>query len=106
MDAAPEWPALERQLAAAADTLAAIIYEPVLQGAGGMRLHSPDLLRRLRGWADAHQVLLIADEILAGWGRCGAMLASHLADGLPPGEPWGRAAPRRPCPTSRWSPRA
>jgi adenosylmethionine-8-amino-7-oxononanoate aminotransferase len=79
LDAADEWPAIERQLAGLAETLAAIIYEPVLQGAGGMRLHSPDLLSRLRRWADAHQVLLIADEILSGWGRCGTMLSSHLA---------------------------
>lgn len=83
LDAAPEWPAIAGQLEAVAGTLAAIIYEPVLQGAGGMRLHSPDLLRRLRRWADAHQVLLIADEILSGWGRCGAMLSSHLAGALP-----------------------
>lgn len=79
MDAAAEWPAIQAQLDAAADTLAAIIYEPVLQGAGGMRLYSPDLLRRLRTWADAHGVLLIADEIASGMGRCGALLASHLA---------------------------
>jgi len=82
-DAAREWPAIERQLAPLADDLAAIIYEPVLQGAGGMRLYSPDLLRRLRAWADAHDVLLIADEIAAGMGRCGTMLASHLAGALP-----------------------
>ncbi len=79
MDASTEWPAIQAQLDADADTLAAIIYEPVLQGAGGMRLYSPDLLRRLRVWADAHHVLLIADEIASGMGRCGAMLASHLA---------------------------
>lgn len=79
MDASPEWPAIQAQLDAEADTLAAIVYEPVLQGAGGMLLYSPDLLRRLRAWADAHDVLLIADEIAAGMGRCGAMLASHLA---------------------------
>ncbi len=79
MDASPEWPAIQEQLDAEADTLAAIVYEPVLQGAGGMLLYSPDLLRRLRAWADAHDVLLIADEIAAGMGRCGAMLASHLA---------------------------
>ncbi len=82
LDAADAWPALERQLAPLAATLAAIIYEPVLQGAGGMRLYAPDLLVRLRHWADAHQVLLIADEILSGWGRCGTMLASHLAGPL------------------------
>jgi adenosylmethionine-8-amino-7-oxononanoate aminotransferase len=59
--------------------LAAIIYEPVLQAAGGMRLYSPALLSHLRSWATAHGVYLIADEIAAGMGRLGAMLASHLA---------------------------
>lgn len=79
LDASAEWPALERALDAGADRLAAVIYEPVLQAAGGMRLYSPDLLRRLRAWADARGVFLIADEIAAGMGRCGALLASHLA---------------------------
>ncbi len=83
-DAGAEWPNIERQLAPLADELAAIVYEPVLQGAGGMRVYSPDLLRRLRAWADAHGVLLIADEIAAGMGRCGMMLASHLAGGALP----------------------
>jgi adenosylmethionine-8-amino-7-oxononanoate aminotransferase len=78
MDAGDEWPALERALDAEAETLAAIIYEPVLQAAGEMRLYSPDLLARLRRWADAHGVYLIADEIAAGMGRLGAILASHL----------------------------
>jgi adenosylmethionine-8-amino-7-oxononanoate aminotransferase len=80
MDAAPEWPAIEAQLAPLAHELAAIVYEPVLQAAGGMLLYSPDLLRRLRAWADAHDVYLVADEIAAGMGRCGAMLASHLGE--------------------------
>ena len=44
LDASAEWPAIEAQLATHAQTLAAIVYEPVLQGAGGMRLISPDLL--------------------------------------------------------------
>lgn len=83
MDASLEWPAIQAQLDAGADTLAAIIYEPILQGAGGMRLYSPDLIRRLRTWADDHHVLLIADEIAAGMGRCGALLAGHLADVSP-----------------------
>ena len=78
MDASPEWPALERALDAEAGELAAIVYEPVLQAAGGMRVFSPDLLGRLRAWADARGVFLIADEIAAGMGRCGAFLASHL----------------------------
>jgi adenosylmethionine-8-amino-7-oxononanoate aminotransferase len=81
LDAGAEWPAIERALDAEADTLAAVIYEPVLQAAGEMRLYSPDLLRRLRRWADARGVYLIADEIAAGMGRLGAILASHLAEG-------------------------
>lgn len=84
-DAGAEWPAIEAALAPHADRLAAIVYEPVLQGAGGMRIYSPDLLVRLRAWADAHGVLLIADEIAAGLWRCGAPLASHLA--MAPAQP-------------------
>jgi adenosylmethionine-8-amino-7-oxononanoate aminotransferase len=81
LDAGAEWPAIEATLDAQAATLAAIVYEPVLQAAGGMLFFSPDLLRRLRAWADAHGVYLIADEIAAGMGRLGAVLASHLVDG-------------------------
>jgi adenosylmethionine-8-amino-7-oxononanoate aminotransferase len=81
LDASAEWPAIQAALDAQAGTLAAIIYEPVLQAAGGMLFFSPDLLRRLRGWADAAGVYLIADEIAAGMGRVGAVLASHLAEG-------------------------
>ncbi|MBA2481980.1 MAG: adenosylmethionine--8-amino-7-oxononanoate transaminase [Planctomycetes bacterium] len=78
-DASAEWPAIERCLDGVAADLAGIVYEPILQGAGGMRVYSPDLLRRLRAWADARGVYLIADEIAAGMGRCGRMLAGHLA---------------------------
>ena len=84
LDASAEWPAIVHQLQTQANKLAAIIYEPILQGAGGMRVVSPDLLTRLRAWADAHDVLLIADEIAAGMGRCGAILASHLATNARP----------------------
>ena len=78
-DAAAEWLPIAAQLDAVGSDLAAVIIEPVLQGAAGMRLYSPDLLRRLRVWCDANGVLLIADEIAAGMGRLGAPLASHLA---------------------------
>ena len=78
LDASAEWPAIERQLETIAPTLAGVVVEPVLQGAGGMRLISPDLLRRMAAWCRAHGVLLIADEIAAGSGRCGAWLASSL----------------------------
>lgn len=94
-DAAPEWGAIERALAPIAGELAAIIYEPVLQAAGGMRLYSPDLLRRLRKFADQHNVFLIADEIAAGMGRLGTMLASRLAD-QPPARPAGAGASEPP----------
>jgi len=81
LDDGEEWPAIEAVLAPLAGTLAAVIYEPVLQAAGGMRFYSPALLGRLRAWADRHGVYLIADEIAAGMGRLGAMLASHLTPG-------------------------
>jgi adenosylmethionine---8-amino-7-oxononanoate aminotransferase len=81
LDPDPEWTAIEAALAPQADQLAAIVYEPVLQGAGGMQLYSPALLPRLAAWARSHGVYLIADEIAAGLGRLGAMLASHLAPG-------------------------
>jgi adenosylmethionine-8-amino-7-oxononanoate aminotransferase len=54
-----------------------------LQGAGGMRLYSPALLAHLRRWSRQYGVLLIADEIAAGIGRLGAMLATHLVPGAP-----------------------
>lgn len=82
-DAAAEWPTIAAQLDVVADQLAGIIVEPVLQGAGGMRLYSPDLLRRLRTWCDAHGVVLIADEIATGMGRLGDILGCHLAGVLP-----------------------
>jgi adenosylmethionine-8-amino-7-oxononanoate aminotransferase len=84
LDPEPECARLLETLQPLAGSLAAIVYEPVLQAAGGMRLYSPALLTRLAAWARAHDVYLIADEIAAGMGRLGAMLASHLAtDALP-----------------------
>jgi adenosylmethionine-8-amino-7-oxononanoate aminotransferase len=79
MDPEPEWSQLRARLEPLASSLAAVVYEPVLQAAGGMRLMSPALLARLAAWAQAHDVYLIADEIAAGMGRVGARLASHLA---------------------------
>ena len=76
-DKMPEssWEVLKKQLDPLAPELAAIIFEPVLQGAGGMKIYSPDLLRRLRRWADVHCIHLIADEIMTGFGRTGKWLA-------------------------------
>jgi adenosylmethionine---8-amino-7-oxononanoate aminotransferase len=71
--------ALDRLLKDRSDTIAAIVVEPLVQGAGGMKFHNAGVLRHLRALADEHDVLLIFDEVFTGFGRTGTMFACEQA---------------------------
>lgn len=75
--------ALENLLARERGNVAAMIVEPLVQGAGGMLFHGSIVLQRLRDVADKHDVLLIFDEIFTGFGRTGAMFACEEAGVVP-----------------------
>lgn len=74
---------LARTLEEHADRICAVIIEPLVQCAGGMRMHHPAYLMKLRELCDIHDVHLIADECAVGFGRTGTMFACEQADITP-----------------------
>jgi adenosylmethionine---8-amino-7-oxononanoate aminotransferase len=74
---------LETLLAERGNQIAALIVEPLLQGAGGMIVHPVEFLQQVRALCTKHDVLLIADEVLTGFGRTGRMFACDLANITP-----------------------
>jgi adenosylmethionine-8-amino-7-oxononanoate aminotransferase len=74
---------LERLFNESAEEIAAMIVEPLVQGAGGMLIYPPSELQRFSALCQAHQVLFIADEVFTGMGRTGRMFACDHADVTP-----------------------
>ena len=75
--------ALGRALVDAHDTIAAVVVEPVVQASSGMRVYPAEYLRELRRLTEKHDVLLVIDEVFAGYGRTGPMWASEHAGVTP-----------------------
>jgi adenosylmethionine---8-amino-7-oxononanoate aminotransferase len=74
---------LDKLLAERGESIAGIIVEPLVQGAGGMKFHGASVLRPLRALANKYDLLLIFDEIFTGFGRTGAMFACDEAGVMP-----------------------
>lgn len=74
-----EWASTLQELESIKANVCAIMVEPMVQGAGGMRCYSADFLRQLAAWAKTNDIYFIADEIMTGMGRTGQWLASHHA---------------------------
>ncbi len=70
---------LRRVVREGADSIAAVVLEPIVQGAAGMRIYDPAFLRAARELCDAHDVFLVCDEVFTGYGRTGPMWASGHA---------------------------
>ena len=80
-EASPE--SLERLLGKESNEIAAMIVEPLIQGAGGMVMHSVEFLQRVHHLCAEHNVLLIVDEVFTGFGRTGRMFACEHANIVP-----------------------
>ncbi|MEO1973130.1 MAG: adenosylmethionine--8-amino-7-oxononanoate transaminase [Pirellulaceae bacterium] len=78
-----QFAAFDQFLATHSRETAAVIIEPLVQGAGGMRFHSPSCLARIAQLCQERKLLLIADEIATGFGRTGSMFACEQADVVP-----------------------
>lgn len=74
---------LKAIIAQHASGTAAFIYEPLVQGAGGMNMYSPDLLDELLGTAKRHNIICIADEVMTGFGRTGKLFAGEYMHNKP-----------------------
>ena len=82
VDAATEV-AFDSALAREKEKIAAVLIEPLVQGAGGMKFHSAATLRRVAEACKRHDILLIADEIFVGFGRAGTLFACERAGVMP-----------------------
>jgi len=79
----PDLAALQALPPETARSLAGLVIEPLVQGAGGIRTWPAGLLRELRAWCDAHGVFLICDEVMTGFGRTGKMFACEHEQVVP-----------------------
>jgi adenosylmethionine---8-amino-7-oxononanoate aminotransferase len=75
--------ALDRVLAERAGEIAAVVVEPLVQGAAGMLVQPPGYLRAVKELCDAHDVFLVCDEVATGFGRTGTMFACEQEDVVP-----------------------
>lgn len=78
-NAKAHWDEIEPCLDTIKESVCAVLVEPIIQGAAGMRVYSADFLKRLAQWAKANDIYLIADEIMTGIGRTGTWFASEHA---------------------------
>lgn len=78
-DCSSHWDHIVKKLDELSGSVCAVIFEPIVQGAGGMLCYSADFLHKLAAWAKAKDIYIIADEIMTGIGRTGKWLASDHA---------------------------